>query len=187
MILPQQQMIRDVLDNGAINIVVKETELAAALASLKQKPKMVITDSQVFGKVSPIVPDDILLTSFSILFARYKGELEEAVRGAAMLDRLCDGDKVLVSEGCTHHRQCNDIGTVKLPGWIDSYTGKKLEYEFTSGREFPDASSEYALVVHCGACMLTEREMRSRIQRSMRSRRTDHELWDSHSADTRHT
>ena len=166
MILPQQQMIRDVLDNGAINIVVKETELAAALASLKQKPKMVITDSQAFGKVSPVVPDDILLTSFSILFARYKGELEEAVRGAAMLDRLCDGDKVLISEGCTHHRQCNDIGTVKLPGWIDSYTGKKLEYEFTSGREFPDDPSEYALVVHCGACMLTEREMRSRIQRS---------------------
>ena len=166
MILPQQQMIRDVLDNGAINIVVKETELAAALASLKQKPKMVITDSQAFGKVSSVVPDDILLTSFSILFARYKGELEEAVKGAAMLDRLCDGDKVLISEGCTHHRQCNDIGTVKLPGWIDSYTGKKLEYEFTSGREFPDDPSEYALVVHCGACMLTEREMRSRIQRS---------------------
>ena len=166
MILPQQQMIRDVLDNGAINIVVKETELAAALASLRQKPKMVITDSQAFGKVSSVVPDDILLTSFSILFARYKGELEEAVKGAAMLDRLCDGDKVLISEGCTHHRQCNDIGTVKLPGWIDSYTGKKLEYEFTSGREFPDDPSEYALVVHCGACMLTEREMRSRIQRS---------------------
>ena len=166
MILPQQQMIRDVLDNGAINVVVKETELAAALGSLKQKPKMVITDSQAFGKVSPVVPDDILLTSFSILFARYKGELEEAVKGAAMLDRLRDGDKVLISEGCTHHRQCNDIGTVKLPGWIDSYTGKKLEYEFTSGREFPDDPSGYALVVHCGACMLTEREMRSRIERS---------------------
>lgn len=166
MILPQQQMIRDVLDNDAINIVVKETELAAALESLKRKPAIVITDSQAFGKVSRIVSDDILLTSFSILFARYKGELEEAVKGAAVLDRLEDGDKVLISEGCTHHRQCNDIGTVKLPGWIDSYTGKKLQYEYTSGREFPDDPSGYALVIHCGACMLTEREMKSRIHRS---------------------
>lgn len=169
MILPQQQMIRDVLDNGAINIVVKETELTAALESLKQKPAIVITDSQAFGKVSRIVPDDILLTSFSILFARYKGELEEAVKGAAVLDRLEDGDKVLISEGCTHHRQCNDIGTVKLPGWIDSYTGKKLQYEYTSGREFPDDPSGYALVIHCGACMLTEREMKSRIHRSRKA------------------
>ncbi len=170
MILPQQQMIRDVLDNGAINIVTKETELAAALVALKQKPKMVITDSQVFGKVSRIVPEDILLTSFSILFARYKGELEEAVKGAAMLDKLKDGDRVLISEGCTHHRQCNDIGTVKLPGWIDNYTGKKLRYEYTSGREFPDDPSDYALVIHCGACMLTEREMKSRIRRSCEAR-----------------
>ncbi len=169
MILPQQQMIRDVLDNGAINIVTKETELTAALASLKQKPRMVITDSQAFGKVSRIVPEDILLTSFSILFARYKGELEEAVKGAAMLDKLRDGDKVLISEGCTHHRQCNDIGTVKLPGWIDNYTGKKLQYEYTSGREFPDDPSDYAIVIHCGACMLTEREMRSRIHRSCKA------------------
>ncbi len=166
LILPQQQTIRGILDSGAINIVVKETELAAALAALKQKPKMVITDSQAFGKVSTIVPDDILLTSFSILFARYKGELAETVKGAAALDRLKDGDKVLISEGCTHHRQCNDIGSVKMPGWIENYTGKKLEYEFTSGREFPEDLSEYALVVHCGACMLTEREMKSRTHRS---------------------
>lgn len=169
LILPQQQTIRGILDSGAINIVVKETELAAALAALKQKPKMVITDSQAFGKVSTIVPDDILLTSFSILFARYKGELEEAVKGAAALDRLKDGDKVLISEGCTHHRQCNDIGTVKMPGWIENYTGKKLEFEFTSGREFPEDLSEYALIVHCGACMLTEREMKSRISHSRSS------------------
>lgn len=166
LILPQQQTIRGILDSGAINIVVKETELAAALDALKQKPKMVITDSQAFGKVSAIVPDDILLTSFSILFARYKGELEEAVKGAAALDRLKDGDKVLISEGCTHHRQCNDIGTVKMPGWIENYTGKKLEYKFTSGREFPEDLSEYALIVHCGACMLTEREMKSRMSHS---------------------
>lgn len=166
LILPQQQTIRGILDSGAINIVVKETELAAALAALKQKPKMVITDSQAFGKVSEIVPEDILLTSFSILFARYKGELAEAVKGAAALDRLKDGDKVLISEGCTHHRQCNDIGSVKMPGWIENYIGKKLGYEFTSGREFPEDLSEYALVVHCGACMLTEREMKSRTHRA---------------------
>ncbi len=167
MILPQQQMIRDVLDNGAINVVVKETELEKALSSLSQKPKMVITDSQAFGKVSKTVPEDILLTSFSILFARYKGELREVVRGAAYLDRLKDGDTVLISEGCTHHRQCNDIGTVKLPGWINGYTGKTLNFEFTSGGEFPDDLSKYALIVHCGACMLNEREMKSRIERAV--------------------
>ena len=167
MILPQQQMIRDVLDHGAINVVVKETELEKALASLSQKPKMVITDSQAFGKVSKTVPEDILLTSFSILFARYKGELREVVRGAAYLDRLKDGDTVLISEGCTHHRQCNDIGTVKLPGWISGYTGKNLNFEFTSGGEFPDDLSKYALIVHCGACMLNEREMKSRIERAV--------------------
>ncbi len=167
MILPQQQMIRDVLDNGAINVVVKETELEKALSSLSQKPKIVITDSQAFGKVSKTVPEDILLTSFSILFARYKGELREVVRGAAYLDRLKDGDTVLISEGCTHHRQCNDIGTVKLPGWINGYTGKNLNFEFTSGGEFPDDLSKYALIVHCGACMLNEREMKSRIERAV--------------------
>ena len=163
MILPQQQMIRDVLDHGAINVVVKETELEKALSSLSQKPKMVITDSQAFGKVSKTVPEDILLTSF----ARYKGELREVVRGAAYLNRLKDGDTVLISEGCTHHRQCNDIGTVKLPGWISGYTGKNLNFEFTSGGEFPDDLSKYALIVHCGACMLNEREMKSRIERAV--------------------
>lgn len=167
MILPQQQMIRDVLDHGTINVVVKETELEKALSSLSQKPKMVITDSQAFGKVSKTVPEDILLTSFSILFARYKGELREVVRGAAYLNRLKDGDTVLISEGCTHHRQCNDIGTVKLPGWISGYTGKNLNFEFTSGGEFPDDLSKYALIVHCGACMLNEREMKSRIERAV--------------------
>ena len=167
MILPQQQMIRDVLDHGAINVVVKETELEKALSSLSQKPKMVITDSQAFGKVSKTVPEDILLTSFSILFARYKGELREVVRGASYLDRLKNGDTVLISEGCTHHRQCNDIGTVKLPGWINGYTGKNLNFEFTSGGEFPDDLSKYALIVHCGACMLNEREMKSRIERAV--------------------
>ena len=167
MILPQQQMIRDVLDHGAINVVVKETELEKALSSLSQKPKMVITDSQAFGKVSKTVPEDILLTSFSILFARYKGELREVVRGASYLDRLKNGDTVLISEGCTHHRQCNDIGTVKLPGWINGYTGKNLNFEVTSGGEFPDDLSKYALIVHCGACMLNEREMKSRIERAV--------------------
>ena len=166
MILPQQQMIRDVLDGGAVNIVAKETEIADALSALKEKPRMVITDSQVFGTVSRIVPEDIPLTSFSILFARYKGELEETVLGAAFLDRLCDGDRVLISEGCTHHRQCNDIGTVKLPGWIEKYTGKNLSYEFTSGGEFPAELEKYALIVHCGGCMLNEREMKSRIARA---------------------
>lgn len=166
MILPQQQMIRDVLDGGAVNIVAKETEIADALSALKEKPRMVITDSQVFGTVSRIVPEDIPLTSFSIPFARYKGELEETVLGAAFLDRLCDGDRVLISEGCTHHRQCNDIGTVKLPGWIEKYTGKKLSYEFTSGGEFPAELEKYALIVHCGGCMLNEREMKSRIARA---------------------
>ena len=167
MILPQQQMIRDVLDHGAINVVVKETELEKALTSLSQKPKIVITDSQAFGKVSKTVPEDILLTSFSILFARYKGELREVVRGASSLDRLNDGDTVLISEGCTHHRQCNDIGTVKLSDWISGYTGKNLNFEFTSGGDFPDDLSKYALIVHCGACMLNEREMKSRIERAV--------------------
>lgn len=167
MILPQQQMIRDVLDHGAINVVVKETELEKALTSLSQKPKMVITDSQAFGKVSKTVPEDILLTSFSILFARYKGELRKVVRGASSLDGLNDGDTVLISEGCTHHRQCNDIGTVKLPDWISGYTCKNLNFEFTSGGDFPYDLSKYALIVHCGACMLNEREMKSRIERAV--------------------
>ena len=166
LILPQQQTIRDILEAGAVSIVTRDFELAETLAALGKRPKLVITDSQIFGKVSKIVPEDIPLTSFSILFARYKGELEETVLGAAFLDRLCDGDRVLISEGCTHHRQCNDIGTVKLPSWIEKYTGKKLSYEFTSGGEFPAELEKYALIVHCGGCMLNEREMKSRIARA---------------------
>lgn len=165
LILPQQQTIRELLEVGAFSLVVRESELSAALSALKTPPRMVITDSQAFGFVSKIVPESIELTSFSILFARYKGDLATVVGGAAMLDRLRDGDKVLISEGCTHHRQCQDIGTVKLPGWINGYTGKTLSYSFTSGTEFPDDVSQYALVVHCGGCMLNEREMKSRMER----------------------
>ncbi len=165
MILPQQQMIREVLDNDAVNVVVQVNELAGALEALKKKPAIVITDSQAFEEVSKIVPEDIPLTSFSILFARYKGELEEPVRGAFAIDNLKDGDRILISEGCTHHRQCNDIGTVKLPGWLEKYTGKKFEYEFTSGGEFAEEPEKYAMVIHCGACMLNEREVKSRIAR----------------------
>ncbi len=165
MILPQQMTIRAVLDAGAINVVVQDDGLVGALAALGKEPRLVVTDSQAFGRVSEIVPENVPLTSFSILFARYKGELDTAVRGAAALDRLRDGDKVLISEGCTHHRQCGDIGTVKLPGWINGYTGKRLDYEFTSGGEFPDGAelSKYALAIHCGGCMLNEREVRSRF------------------------
>lgn len=166
LILPQQQTIRDILDKGAIAVTVQDTQLKTALESLGAKPKMVITDSQAFGKVSKIVPEDIPLTSFSILFARYKGELEALVDGAKKLDSLKDGDKVLISEGCTHHRQCNDIGTVKMPGWIKKHSGKDIEFAFTSGGEFPENLSEYALVVHCGGCMLNEREMKNRQERA---------------------
>ena len=166
LILPQQQTIRDILDAGAHAFVCRDSELEGVLSKLSEKPRMVITDSQVFGKVSKIVPRDIELTSFSILFARYKGNLRDAVRGAAMLDRLSDGDKILVSEGCSHHRQCGDIGTQKLPKWIREYTGKKLSFEFTSGRDFPEDLSPYAMVIHCGGCMLTEREMQYRARSS---------------------
>lgn len=165
LILPQQQTLRELLEAGALTLVVRETELDAALKALKTPPRMVITDSQAFGVVSKIVPESVTLTSFSILFARYKGSLATVVGGAAKLDRLKDGDRILISEGCTHHRQCQDIGTVKLPGWINSYTGKTLSYSFTSGTEFPDDLSEYALVVHCGGCMLNEKEMKSRLER----------------------
>lgn len=163
LILPQQQTLRELLEAGALSVVVRESELGEALASLKAPPRLVITDSQAFGVVSKIVPESVMLTSFSILFARYKGDLATVIGGAAQLDRLQDGDKVLISEGCTHHRQCQDIGTVKLPGWINGYTGKTLDYSFTSGTEFPDDLSKYALVVHCGGCMLNEREMKSRL------------------------
>ena len=163
LILPQQQTLRELLEAGVVSLVVRESELENALASLKTPPALVITDSQAFGVVSEIVPRDIPLTSFSILFARYKGDLATVIGGAAKLDRLTDGDRVLISEGCTHHRQCKDIGTVKLPGWIENYTGKKLNFSFTSGTEFPEDVSEYALVVHCGGCMLNEKEMKSRL------------------------
>lgn len=166
LILPQQQTIRDVLEAGAISVVTRETELVQTLDSLSKKPRLVVTDSQAFGRVSRDTPEDILLTSFSILFARYKGGLTQAVRGAAVLDKLKDGDTVLISEGCTHHRQCEDIGTVKLPKWIRNYTDRKIDFEFTSGGDFPDDLSKYALVVHCGACMLSEREMKSRVRRA---------------------
>lgn len=164
LILPQQQTIRDILDAGASVTVCRDTELADTLDAMKKPPKMVITDSQVFGKVARIVPRDILLTSFSILFARYKGNLREAVRGVAALDKICDGDKILICEGCTHHRQCGDIGTVKLPAWIREYTKKSVELEFMSGRDFPEELGEYKLIIHCGACMLTEREMQYRAR-----------------------
>lgn len=166
MILPQQQVIRDVLNGGAVNVVTKESELEIALSSLKNPPRMVITDSQAFGIVSRIVPESVPLTSFSILFARYKGDLAEAVKGARKLDSLKDGDKILISEGCTHHRQCGDIGTVKLPNWIKKHTGKHPEFTFTSGGEFPSDLSRYSLIIHCGACMINAREMASRIQRA---------------------
>ena len=169
LILPQQQTIRDILDAGAISVVVRDTELPNALSALGKKPKMVITDSQAFAKVSKDVPEDIMLTSFSILFARYKGDLISAVKGAAKLDKLKDGDKVLISEGCTHHRQCGDIGTQKLPAWIRKHTGKELSFEFTSGGEFPEDLSGYALVIHCGGCMLNEREMKYRVKQTLDS------------------
>lgn len=167
LILPQQQTIRDVLESGAISVVTRETELPQTLRSLAKKPALVITDSQAFQKVNADTPADVPLTSFSILFARYKGDLKEAVHGAAQLDKLQNGDTVLISEGCTHHRQCGDIGTVKLPNWIRKYTGKELSFEFTSGGEFPEDLSPYALVVHCGGCMLNDREMKARIARAV--------------------
>lgn len=163
LILPQQQTLRELLEAGVVSLVVRESELEDALASLKTPPALVVTDSQAFGVVSKTVPKEIHLTSFSILFARYKGDLATVIGGAAKLDLLRDGDKVLISEGCTHHRQCKDIGTVKLPGWIENYTAKKLSFSFTSGTEFPEDVSDYALVVHCGGCMLNEKEMKSRL------------------------
>ncbi|HHV12371.1 MAG TPA: [FeFe] hydrogenase H-cluster maturation GTPase HydF [Clostridiales bacterium] len=164
LILPQQQTIRDILEADATAIVVKEYELRETLLNLGKKPKLVITDSQVFAKVSADTPQDIMLTSFSILFARYKGLLEEAVKGAAAIEKLEDGDHVLISEGCTHHRQCDDIGQVKLPRWIKNYTGRQLHFEFTSGGEFYEDLTKYKLIVHCGGCMLPEREVKFRMK-----------------------
>lgn len=163
LILPQQQTIRDLLESNAISIVVKETELEATLKKLPQPPQLVITDSQAFKKVSAIVPKAVPLTSFSILFARYKGNLKTVVNGAHTLDSLNDGDTLLISEGCTHHRQCEDIGTVKLPNWIRNYTGKDVHFEFTSGTEFPTDLTKYRMIIHCGGCTLNEREMKYRL------------------------
>jgi len=165
LILPQQMVIRDLLGKGAIPVVVKDTELAIALEKVG-KVRMVITDSQAFGKVSKIVPPDIPLTSFSILMARFKGILDQSIEGANMLDKLESGAKILISEGCTHHRQCEDIGTVKLPGWIREYTGKDFEFSFTSGLEFPKELSGFDLIIHCGACMLGETEVASRYRKA---------------------
>lgn len=162
LILPQQQTIRDILDSGAISVVVKDTELKQTLESLGKKTKLVITDSQAFKRVAKETPEDIRLTSFSILFARYKGDLMQTIEGVKAMDALRDGDRVLISEGCTHHRQCDDIGTVKIPKWIENYTGKHIQYEWSSGMEFPEDLSPYKLIVHCGGCMLNEREMKYR-------------------------
>lgn len=164
LILPQQQVIRDILDAGAIAIVTKESELTETLEGLAKKPVMVITDSQVFKTVAPLVPQDIPLTSFSILLAKYKGLLDVAAPGAAAVERLKDGDTVLIAEGCTHHRQCDDIGTVKIPRWLRSYTGKEINIQTCSGTEFPDDLTPYAMVIHCGGCMLNEREVRYRTK-----------------------
>lgn len=163
LILPQQQTIRDILEADATAIVVKEYELRDTLAHLGKKPRLVITDSQVFAKVSADTPADIMLTSFSILFARYKGNLPALIKGVTVLEQIEDGDKILVSEGCTHHRQCDDIGSVKLPRWIRQYTGKEPEFVFSSGTEFPADLSPYKMIVHCGGCMLNEREMKYRL------------------------
>ena len=162
LILPQQQVIRDILESGGVAAAVRESELEKALVDLGKKPALVITDSQAFAQVSAIVPQEIPLTSFSILFARYKGFLKTAVKGAAALDTLQAGDKVLICEGCTHHRQCDDIGTVKLPRWIKSHTAKEPDFSFCSGGDFPHNLSAYKLIIHCGACMLNEREMQHR-------------------------
>jgi len=164
LILPQQQTIRDILEADAAAIVIKEHELKETLKSLGKKPKLVITDSQAFEKVSDDTPGDILLTSFSILFARHKGILEDTVRSVRTVDNLEDGDKVLVCEGCTHHRQCDDIGTVKIPRWLQAHTGKKLDFSFVSGTEFPDDLSAYKFIIHCGGCMLNEREVKYRMK-----------------------
>lgn len=166
LILPQQQTIRDILERGALSLVVRDTELKSTLDHFLAQgvcPKLVVTDSQAFAHVSKAVPENITLTSFSILFSRYKGELETQLKGIAALSSIEDGDRILIAEGCTHHRQCGDIGTCKMPEWIRNYTGKKPVFEFTSGTEFPDDVSSYKMVVHCGGCMLNEREMKYRI------------------------
>ncbi len=163
LILPQQQTIRELLDTGAMAVVCRDTELADTLGKLSEPPKLVITDSQVFGKVNAIVPEAVPLTSFSILMARYKGDLPALVAGACAVDSLKSGDKVLIAEGCTHHRQCDDIGTVKLPNWIRRHTGMEPEFHFCSGGDFPEDLRQYKMVIHCGGCMQTRREMGCRL------------------------
>ena len=164
LILPQQQTIRDIIDRGAAAVITQENNVSNALENMKRPPAMVITDSQAFGKVNQAVPKEIKLTSFSILMARHKGNLEQAVLGVAALKQLKDGDCVLISEGCTHHRQCGDIGTEKLPKWIQDFTGKQFSFSWTSGTEFPADLSPYRLIIHCGGCMLNEREMQYRYR-----------------------
>lgn len=165
-ILPQQLVLRELLDNNCTAICCKETDLKNTLNALKKKPALVITDSQVFNYVSDVLDDDILLTSFSILFARYKGDLKTLVNGVKALKNLKENANLLISEGCTHHRQCNDIGTVKIPAWVEKFTGKKLNFEFTSGGEFPANLEKYDLIIHCGGCMLNEKEMKSRLNKA---------------------
>ena len=164
LILPQQQTIRELLDHHMLAMVCQDTEVRRTLEMVR--PKLVITDSQAFGRVAADVPQDMPLTSFSILFARYKGNLDMQIRGAAAMDRLQDGDRVLIAEGCTHHRQCGDIGTVKIPNWMAQHTGKQLVYKFSSGADFPQDLSGFALVVHCGGCTLTEQMMKARLSRA---------------------
>ena len=165
-ILPQQMTLREILDANATAICCQDADLAETLGKLKNPPDLVITDSQSFGRVMKIVPKNVPLTSFSILFARYKGELGALLDGASALENLKDGSKILISEGCTHHRQCGDIGTVKLPAWIKSYTQKNVEFTFTQGGEFPENLQDFDIIIHCGGCMLNEKEMRSRMEKA---------------------
>ena len=164
LILPQQQVIRELLEVGAVTVIVQPDELQVALSKLSNKPKLVITDSQVFKKVNAILPSDILLTSFSILFARYKGILSFSVEGVSAIEQLKNDDTILISEGCTHHRQCEDIGSVKIPKWLQDYTGKKLNFEFSSGLSFSDDISKYSMIIHCGACMLKDIDVLNRYK-----------------------
>ena len=168
LILPQQQTIRDIIDSNCTAIVCKEDKITETINNLKKKPKVVITDSQVFKKANADTPKDIYLTSFSILMARYKGFLATAVKGAKSISDLNDGDKILIAEGCTHHRQCEDIGTVKLPKWLNNFTNKNIEIDFCSGTEFPNDLGKYKLVIHCGGCMLNEREVQSRMNMAIK-------------------
>lgn len=165
-ILPQQQVLRNLLDIGSLAVVVQPQQLESAIGNLAEKPRCIITDSQVFDEVSKIVPEGILLTSFSILLAAYKGILEEAVSAVSHIGQLNDGDKILIAEGCTHHRQCNDIGTVKIPAWIKKHTGKNIDFAFASGHGFDEDLSEYSMVIHCGGCMITERDVLNRMERA---------------------